>query len=81
MFLETFIPYLAAAIPAFLLGLYIGRDSKSKVGTPSMSNNSAIVSALQFLRESVPSAMESYPQALSLISQLEERLNNIVTSQ
>lgn len=45
------------------------------------ATNSAIVSALQFLRDSVPSAMESYPQALSLISQLEERLNNIVTSQ
>ncbi len=45
------------------------------------TNNSALVSALQFLRDSIPSAMESYPQTLSLISQLEERLNNIVTSQ
>jgi len=45
------------------------------------SHNNAIVAALKFLRDSVPSAMESYPQALSLISQLEERLNNIVTSQ
>jgi len=42
------------------------------------TNNSAIVSTLQFLRDSVPSVMESYPQAVSFISQLEERLNNIV---
>ena len=41
MFLETFIPYLAAAIPAFLLGLYIGRNSNTKVGTPSASRNSS----------------------------------------
>ena len=39
MFLETFIPYLAAAVPAFLLGLYIGRNSNTKVGTPSASHN------------------------------------------
>ena len=42
MFLETFIPYLAAAVPAFLLGLYIGRNSNTKVGTPSASHNSAM---------------------------------------
>ena len=42
MFLETFIPYLAAAIPAFLLGLYIGRNSNTKVGTPSASHNNAM---------------------------------------
>ena len=42
MFLETFIPYLAAAVPAFLLGLYIGRNSNTKVGTPSASHNRQI---------------------------------------
>lgn len=41
----------------------------------------AIVSTLKVLRDSIPSAMDSYPNAISLLSQMEERLNNIVTFQ
>jgi len=39
-----------------------------------------IKNLLKFLQESIPSAMETYPQALGLISQIEERLNGIVFS-
>ena len=42
MFLETFIPYLAAAVLAFLLGLYIGRNSSTKViSKPTHNKQSA----------------------------------------
>lgn len=42
------------------------------------STQEAAQSALKFLRDQVPSAMDSYPNALGLISQMEERLKNIV---
>ena len=36
---ESFIVYLSAALPAFVMGVIVGRNSKSKAGTPSASHN------------------------------------------
>jgi len=47
VFLETFIPYLAAAVPAFLLGLYIGRNSSTKVISKPAHN------AISILRQGI----------------------------
>jgi len=38
----------------------------------------ATAETLKFLQDSIPTAMESYADAISLISNLESRLNNIV---
>ena len=40
---ESFIVYLSAAIPAFAFGLIVGRNRKTKEGTPSASHNSAML--------------------------------------
>lgn len=37
---ESFIIYLSAALPAFILGLLVGRNRNTKEGTPSTSHNS-----------------------------------------
>lgn len=36
---ESFIVYLSAALPTFIIGIFVGRNSKSKEHTPSASHN------------------------------------------
>ena len=57
----------------------IKRDRKEKERKAELTNK-AIADVLKFFRESIPPAMDSYANAIGLLSKMEERLNEIVTS-
>ena len=55
-------------------------NEKEKVRTYYIIFYKAIADVLKFFRESIPPAMDSYANAIDLLSKMEERLNEIVTS-